>query len=431
MIRNGAALRWFSPPTERQQNRWTISNLPHMEQNPVQPTNNASVRPFRVNVAEDRLRHIRRRVRDYRWDALAEPPDTADWRYGPPAAWMRELCAYWTDGYDWRVQERAMNARPHFVTTINGVDLHYVHERGSGPRPRPLLIAHGWPYSFHSYTHLVDSLCHPERHGGRVEDAFSVVIPSYPGYDFSARPAAPLGPRAVAFLFDELMGRLGYARYVVHGGDWGAHITSLLGFHRPARVAGIHTMALALREAGAEQLTGRIPPDASAEQQAFVADEYTRWQQEGAYSQLHATKPAKLAYAMLDSPVGVAAWIIEAFHAWSDRSERAFEELFTRDQLLTEVMLYLVTDAFPTSTWIYGAKRQEEATLPPGRRVEVPTAVAAFRDPVFPMPPRAVAEKSHHVVRYEELPRGGHFPFYEAPELLVEDLRAFCRQLAG
>ncbi len=404
--------------------------MPNMKQNPVHPTRDTSMRPFRVNIAEDRLSSIQQRVKAYRWNALSEPLGADVWRYGPPIAWMRELCAYWAESYDWRVQEQAMNTVPHFLTTVSGVDLHFVHERGSGTNPRALLVAHGWPYSFHSYTHLVDQLCHPERHGGRIEDAFSVVIPSYPGYDFSARPAEPMGPRAIAFLFDELMGRLGYDRYVVHGGDWGAHITSLLGFHRPERVEGIHTMALALRESGAEQLTGKTPPDASEEEKAFVADEYARWQQEGAYSQLHATKPVKLAYAMLDSPVGVAAWIIEAFYAWSDQTERSFEDLFTRDQLLTEVMLYLVTDAFPTSTWIYGAKRQEERTLPPGRRVEVPTAVAAFRDPVFPMPPRAVAEKSHHVVRYAQLPRGGHFPFYEAPDLLVEDLRAFSRHLA-
>lgn len=322
-----------------------------------------------------------------------------------------------------------MNAVPHFMVEVEGVDLHFVHERGSGPSPMPLLIAHGWPYSFHSYSHLVDRLAHPERHGGSANEAFDVIVPSYPGYDFSQRPAAPMGPRAVALMFDALMQRLSYDDYLVHGGDWGAHVTSLLGFHRPDCVAGIHTTAIALRDATAEQLTGEVGQDATAEEQAFVADEVRRWRHEGAYSQLHATKPAKLAYAMVDSLVGVAAWIVEAFHAWSDLRHTAFEDLFTPDQLLTEVMLYLVTDAFPTSTWIYGAKRNEEMTLPPGRRVEVPTAVAAFQDPVFPTPPRAVAEKSHRVVRYVDMAHGGHFPFYEAQDLLVNDLRSFLLQL--
>ena len=381
--------------------------------------------PYRIDVATARLDMIQDRVRAFRWDALSEPADASDWRYGPPLIFMRELCDYWLTHYDWRQQEHAMNALPHFLTTLDDLDIHFIHEQGSGPNPAPLLIAHGWPYSFHSYDGMIDQLAHPERHGGRVEDAFSVVIPSYPGYDFSSRPREPMGPLAIAFLFNKLMTRLGYDRYIVHGGDWGAHITSLLGLHLPDRMVGIHSTALVLREAGAEQLSGKVPSDASDEQRAFAASEYEIWQREGAYSQLHATKPAKLGYAMMESPVGLAAWIVEAFHAWSDRRKRSFAELFTFDQLLTEVMLYLVTDAFPTSTWIYGAKRHEAMTLGPDQRVEVPTGLAAFPDPVFPMPPRQMAQRSHNVVQYTEMSLGGHFPFYEAPDLLIEDLRNF------
>ena len=386
----------------------------------------SSILPYRIDVAAARLDNIRDRVRAFRWDAWSEPADAGDWRYGPPIAFMRELCAYWLNHYDWGRQERAMNALPQFITRINEVDIHFIHERGSGPNPAPLLIAHGWPYSFHSYDGIVDQLAHPERHGGRAEDAFSVVIPSYPGYDFSSRPHEPMEPLAIAFMFDKLMVKLGYDRYLVHGGDWGAHITSLLGFHLSDHVMGIHSTALVLREAGAQQLTGEVPSDASDEERAFVAKEYAIWKREGAYSQLQATKPAKLGYAMMDSPVGLAAWIVEAFHAWSDRRKRSFAELFTFNQLLTEVTLYLVTDAFPTSIWIYGAaKRREITTLPPGQRVNVPTGLAAFPDPVFPMPPRQVAQRSHNVVQYTEMPFGGHFPFYEAPDLLIKDLRNF------
>ena len=389
------------------------------------------IHPFQVHVPAAVIERIRDRVSGFRWEAWTEPNDADDWRYGPPAAFMRELCAYWTDAYNWRAQEWAMNARSQFLTVMDGIDLHFVHERGSGSAPTPLLIAHGWPYSWRSYDALVGPLAHPEQHGGRADDAFSVVVPSYPGYAFSSRPARPMGPLATALLFDRLMARLGYDRYLVHGGDWGAHVTSLLGFHRPERVIGIHSTALCVREAGAEQLTGETPPDADEEQRSFIADEMGIWRREGAYSQLQATKPAKLGYAMLDSPVGAAAWIIEAYHAWSDRSERSFAELFSFDSLLTEVMVYLVTDTLPTSSWIYGAKRFEAATLPPGRRVEVPTALAAFPDPVFPMPPRHMAERSHRVVRYTTMAQGGHFPFYEAPDLLIDDLRAFRRQVAS
>jgi pimeloyl-ACP methyl ester carboxylesterase len=386
-------------------------------------------RPFRIEVPEARLKAIQERVLAFRWDSWTEPADVGDWRYGPPAAYMRELCSYWARRYDWRSQEEIMNRRARFTTHIDGLDLHFVSEQGSGSKPVPLLIAHGWPYSFHSYDGLIDRLAHPERYGGNAEEAFTVVVPSYPGYDFSSRPQQPMGPCAIALVFDKLMERLGHDRYMVHGGDWGAHITSLLGFHRPERVLGIHSTALALREAGAEQLSGQVPGDATDDERAFINSEYDLWQQEGAYSQLHATKPAKLGYAMLDSPVGVAAWIIEAFHAWSDRRQRTFQEIFTPDQLLTEVMLYLVTDAFPTSTWIYGAKKQEEMTLPAGKRVMVPTALAAFPDPVFPMPTRETALKSHNVVQYTEMPFGGHYPFYEAPDLLVDDLRKFRKRV--
>ena len=385
----------------------------------------SSILPYRIAVAMERLNFIRDRVRAFRWNALSEPADAGDWRYGPPLTFMRELCDYWLNHYDWREQEDAMNELAHFHTNLDDLDIHFIYEQGSGPNPAPILIAHGWPYSFHSYDGLIGRLAHPELHGGRVEDAFSIVVPSYPGYDYSSRPRDPMGPLAIAFLFNKLMARLGHDRYIVHGGDWGAHITSLLGLHLPERVVGIHSTALVLREAGAEQLSGKVPSDASDEQRAFAASEYAIWQREGAYSQLHATKPAKLAYAMMDSPVGSAAWIVEAFHAWSDRRERSFAELFTFDQLLTEVMLYLVTDAFPTSTWIYGGKRHEATTLEPGWRVDVPTGLAAFPDPVFPMPPRQVAERSHNVVQYTEMPFGGHFPFYEAPDLLIKDLRDF------
>jgi pimeloyl-ACP methyl ester carboxylesterase len=393
------------------------------------PDDSSIPRPFQLEVSDETLERIRERVGVYRWDVMPEPLNAGNWRHGPPVSFMRELCLYWKDGYDWRAQERLINAVPHYKAKVQGLDIHFVHERGSGVAPRPLLIAHGWPYSFHSYGPLVERLAHPERHGGRLEDAFSVVIPSYPGYDFSERPTMPMGPCAIALLFDDLMDILGYDRYVVHGGDWGAHVTSLLGLHRPERVAGIHSLGIALRDASAEQLTGNVASSASNEEKSFVASEMTMWSGEGAYSQIHATKPAKLAFAMMDSPVGVAAWIVEAFHAWSDRRDRPFSEIFTRDQLLTEIMLYLVTDAFATSIWIYGAKHSEEMTIPAGRRVEVPTGLSSFPDPVFPMPPRAVAEKSHNVVHYSTMGAGGHFPFYEAPDALIEEIRTFSRLL--
>lgn len=388
--------------------------------------------PFWVAVEQGKLDAIVRRVREFPWGAFTVPPGADEWRYGPSPAFMRELCAHWIERYDWRGQEAAINAVPQFTTQVSGASLHFVHERGSGPSPRPLLIVPGWPYSFHSYSNTVERLAHPERFGGRVEDAFSVVIPSIPGFGFSGRPAAPMGPRRVAELFDNLMvGTLGYERYMAHGGDWGAPIVDFLGFSRPEHITGVHLTMVLVRADGAPALSGKMAPGASEAEQAFAGAEIAVWVKEGAYAQLAATKPLSPAYAMADSPVGIAAWIVEAFHAWSDRREQPFEALFSHDQLLTEVMLYLVSGSFGTSTWIDAADEQEQFyTVPLGKRIEVPVGIAAFPDPVFLPVPREIAEKSHNVVHYTVMPRGGHFPFYEVPELLVDDLRKFATAIA-
>jgi len=385
------------------------------------------MRSFRVSVPNTVLDRIRRKVREYSWDDFVAPADASDWRYGPPPTWMRGLCEYWSSHYDWRAQEAAINALPQFIADVDGRSLHFVHERGSGAAPRPLLLVHGWPYSFNSYARLVERLAHPERFGGREEDAFSVVVPSLPGYGFSDRPLTPIGPLRIAEIFDRLMTEvLGYEHYVVHGGDWGSAIAEMLGFYHAARVDGIHLTMLSVRHHGAAPRTNDVPFDATAEERAFASREASLWRDESAYARIHATKPLKLAYAMADSPVGAAAWIVEAFHAWADLRNRRFDDVFTRDGLLTEVMLYLVNGAFNASTWIYVAEVREKAvTLPAGERIEVPVAIAAYSDPVFPAVPRAVAELSHNVVLYTEMDDGGHFPFYEAPEALLQNLFAF------
>ncbi len=391
-----------------------------------------SLTPFHLHVPDTTLHRIRERVASFRWADFHEPADAGDWRYGPPAAWMRDLCAHWVDRYDWRDAENALNVFPHFMTDIDGQRLHIIHERGSGPSPRPLLLIHGWPYSFASYVHLIEPLAHPERFGGREADAFTVVVPSLPGYDFSPPPTTPVGPQHIAALLDRLMtDTLGHERYLVHGGDWGSATAEMLGFHHPEHVAGLHLTMLSVRHHGAPPRTGDVPASASEDERAFATREAELWKDESAYARIQATKPLKLAYGMSDSPVGVAAWIAEAFHAWSDIRQRSFDDAIPRNRLLTEIMLYLVTDSFNPSTWIYVAEgREAYQTLPRGSRIDVPVALAAYPDPVFPMPPRTVAERSHSVVRYTEMPNGGHFPFYEAADPLLDDLRAFARSLA-
>lgn len=388
--------------------------------------------PFRVDVPQARLDQILRKVRDFPWQAADMPADGGDWRYGPPHRYLRDLCACWTGPYDWRRQEAAMNRWPHFTAEVDGTVLHFVHERAGSPNRPPLLLLHGWPYSFYSFLPLIEPLAHPERTGGDPESGFDVIVPSLPGYAFSGKPDRPMGPLRMAALINKLMTEvLGYGRYAAHGGDWGGDIASLLGFHHAGHVAGLHVNTLMLRSADAPMASGVVPPGSSREVQEFAQREKELFTREGAYAMVQGSKPLTLAYAMADSPVGVAAWIVEKFHAWSDRRRRPFEQLFSQDQLLTEVMLYLVTDSFGTATWLYPTMQQDlaAALLPEGQRVEVPVALAAFPDPVFPPPPRALAERSHNVVRYREMPGGGHFPFYEATDMLVEDLRAFAGSL--
>ncbi|MBW0445118.1 epoxide hydrolase [bacterium M00.F.Ca.ET.228.01.1.1] len=390
-----------------------------------------SLIPFRVNIPDEDLARIGERIKSFRWDHFLEPYEATEWRYGPPAAWMRTLCNYWLTDYQWRDAERNINTVEHCLAKIGDQEIHVIHERGSGACPRPLLLVHGWPYSFASYLHLIEPLAHPERFGGNRDDAFSVVIPSLPGFGFSPPPVAPVGPRRIASIFNQLMtDTLGYDEYLVHGGDWGSAVAEMLGLHHPANIRGIHLTMLSVRHHGAAPRTGSVGAAPGPTERSFAAREAELWKNESAYARIQATKPLKLAYSMFDSPVGVAAWIAEAFHAWSDLSQRPFSDAISMDRLLTEIMLYLVTDNFGPSTWIYVAEQLEGyQTLAQGQRIDVPVALAAYRDPVFPMPPREVASLSHSVVRYTTMPTGGHFPFYEDPDALTDDLRDFARQL--
>jgi microsomal epoxide hydrolase len=389
--------------------------------------------PFTIKIPDATLTRIQDRVAAFRWEAFAEPDDADDWRYGPPRAFMRSLCEHWLTHYDWRASERNMNTLPHFTTVVDSQTLHLVLERGSGPSPQPLLLLHGWPYSFHSFSALVAQLAHPERFGGHEREAFTVIVPSLPGYGFSPPPAFPTGPRWIANLLDQIMvTMLGFDQYLVHGGDWGSATACMLGLHHAGHVAGLHLNMSSVRHHGAPPRSNRCPDDASEEERAFAALEHSLWQKESAYARIQATRPLKLAYAMADSPVGIAAWIAEAFHAWADLRHRSFEDAIPRDALLDEIMLYLVTDTANPSSWIYVAEGIENyQSLPEGRRIEAPTAFAAYPDPVFPMPPRAVLERAHRVVRHTVMPQGGHFPFYEDPAGLLGDLRQFASDLRG
>ena len=268
---------------------------------------------------------------------------------------------------------------------------------------------------------MIEPLAFPSRHGGRVEDAFDLVIPSLPGYGFSGKPDTPIGARMAARLFDTLMREvLGYPRYRAQGGDWGAGVTAWLALDHAASVEAIHLNYLL------------VQPDASpetAEEKAWKAALDANQQALGAYAMLQGTKPQSLAYAMVDNPVAQAAWLVERFHDWADLRERNFEQVFSFDQLLTDVMIYVMNDAFVSATWLYaGALGEGVRRMPEGRRVEVPTAFAAYPDPRAPAPPRSWVERGYALSRWSPQPRGGHFAAMEQPGPFVDDLRAWGRE---
>lgn len=375
--------------------------------------------PFSVAIADETLESVYSRVASYPWH---EMPDDGGWSYGTNLEYMRELADYWVSDFDWRKQEAAINRFQHFKAPVGEIDLHFIHEIGSGDNPKPLLISHGWPGTVVEFNEIIEPLAHPERFGGNIDDAFTVVAPSLPGFGFSGRPPRPYGPRKMAEVFNTLMTDvLGYDRYIAQGGDWGGAISSWLGYEHVACRA-IHINILTMRHPDGPQ---------TAEEQAW-SDKFDLDQQsEDGYRTQQGTKPQTLSYAMNDSPVGVAAWILEKFNSWSDTVGDDVESAHSKDELLTNIMIYIVTRTFNTASWIYYGRREEGGRVlsPEGRRVEVPTGCALFPQELLAWPPRSYAERIYNVKRWTEMPRGGHFGAMEEPQLFMEDLRAFVREL--
>ena len=379
-----------------------------------------SPKPFRVAVPEETLERIRAKVADYIWHYM---PDDGGWSYGANLDYMKELCAYWLDEFDWRAQEAVLNRFPQFTVPVEGIDIHFIHEKGSGPAPTPLLISHGWPGSVAEFRNVIEPLAHPERFGGDVADAFDVVAPSLPGFGFSGRPSRPMGPRGMANVFAKLMTEgIGYDSYVAQGGDWGGAVSSWLGYEHAPACKAIHINILTMRHPDGPQ---------GAEEEAWEARFEEEQVMENGYRTIQATKPQTLSYAMNDSPVGVAAWITEKFNSWSHTDGDDIESAHTKDELLTNIMIYIVTGTFNSASWIYYGRREEGGRLlsPEGRRVEVPTGCALFPEELLAWPPRSYAERIYNITHWTEMPRGGHFGAMEEPELFVEDVRAFVRTL--
>jgi len=383
-------------------------------------TSMTPIKPFYLDIPDETIAHIKSRVAEYPWH---EMPDDGGWDYGVNMNYLKEFCAYWAKDYDWQKHQTAINRFSHFKAPVDGIDLHFIHEKGSGDNATPLIISHGWPGTIVEFLDFIDLLAHPEKYGGDIDDAFDVVAPSLPGFGFSGRPPRPYGPRKMARVFNTLMTKtLGYDSYVAQGGDWGGAISSWLGYEHAPACKAIHINILTMRHKDGPQTP----------EEHLWADQFEHDQiMENGYRTQQATRPQTLSYAMMDSPVGVAAWILEKMNSWSDTVGNDVESVYTKDQLLTNIMVYIVTRTFNTASWIYYGRREEGGRLlsPEGKRVEVPTGCALFPAELLAWPPRSYAERIYNVTQWTEMPRGGHFAAMEQPDLLIQDIRKFVRSI--
>ncbi|MGZ4887342.1 MAG: epoxide hydrolase family protein [Candidatus Aminicenantales bacterium] len=382
----------------------------------------AEIKPFEVSWSDAAVEAVLAKVRAYDWPPIPEVPD--GWAYGCDGAWLRGLCDHWTGGYDWRAAVADLNRFPQFTARVEDFDLHFLHVVGEAGGRRPLIVTHGWPGSHYEFWGVIEKLAFPSRFGGKAEDAFDLVVPSLPGFGFSSKPVRPIGQRTTARLFNTLMTQvLGYPTYRAQGGDWGAMVTSWLGRDHGPHARAIHLNMLGFRPHGGPQGEAEI---AWATRQAGMMDVM------GAYFRLQVSKPQSIAWMGAGNPVGQAAWITERFHDWSDLSKKqTLDEAYGKDRLLTNIMLYVMTGSFATGAWYYrGLVEEGGLAFEPGERCETPTAFANFPgEPLYQAPPRSFAERAYNIVRWTDMPRGGHFAAMEEPDLFVDEVRDWARSL--
>ena len=374
-----------------------------------------AITPFTIDIPDEDLADLKRRLEETRWPD--EIPGSG-WDYGSNLAYVKELCGYWRDVYDWRAHERMLNEFPQFKADVDGLDIHFIHVKGKGPNPMPLVITHGWPSSFFEMHKVIGPLSDPASHGGDPADAFDVVAPSLPGYGFSdhARERG-MDTKAIAALWVKLMEQLGYERFGSQGGDWGAGVTTALGVNHPERMIGVH-LNMVTAQIDEEKLT--------PEQRAWWEDLKAYRQEEWGYVHLQGTKPQTVSYGLNDSPSGLAAWIVEKWRRWSDCGGDV-ERSYTKDELLTNISVYWFTQSISSSMRLYKETFRGSTTPRPSPRIEVPTGVATFKE--ANRPPRVLAEHAYNLKRWTDMEQGGHFPAMENPGGLVHEVREFFRPL--
>lgn len=380
-------------------------------------------REFQIDISDDALDDLRRRVTQTKWPASVDPEG---WDDGSSLRFMRELVDYWQGEFDWRAQETRLNLLPHFVAEIDGFKIHYIHVKGRGPSPTPLIMTHGWPGSFLEMEHVIPLLTDPGAHGGDPEDAFDLIVPALPGYAFSsAPPKAGISPFEIAGLWHKLMLGLGYTSFGAQGGDIGAAVSSWLAFRFPKDVVGIHLNYIP--GSFSPPIGDGLPP--LTPQEAEFKKVAAEWaDKEGAYAHVQGTKPQTLAYGLSDSPVGLAAWIVEKFRSWSDCDGNVLD-VFSMDTLLTEISLYWFSGSLDASFRLYKESRAHPLSFKKGERILPPVAISHFAKEL-PQPPRSWVERVYNVVRWSEHAAGGHFAAMEKPDELVADIRSHFRALS-
>ena len=374
------------------------------------------IRPFRIEASDAELEELRRRLRATRWP---ERETVEDWSQGIPLAYVREVCEYWAEKYDWRAREARLNAFPQFRTTLDGLGIHFLHVRSPHADAIPLVMTHGWPGSIVEFQKVIGPLSDPTAHGGEARDAFHVVCPSLPGYAFSDKPEqAGWGAERIGAAWAELMSRLGYERYVAQGGDWGALVTTQIGIQDTEHCAGIHINMVAGRP-DPEQLG-----DLTEQEKGALASlqHYNDW--DSGYSKQQSTRPQTLGYGLVDSPAGQAAWILEKFWAWTDCDGHP-ENALTRDELLDNVMLYWLPAVGASSARLYWESFR--GGLPD--EVRVPTGCSIFPKEIMRSSRRWAEKRYPNIVYWNELDKGGHFAAFEQPEIFTNELRACFRKV--
>ena len=375
---------------------------------------------FKLNVSDNILKEINLKVKNYPWH---EMPDDGGWEYGTNLDYMKEISDYWVNKFNWKKHETEINKFSNYTTDVDGIKIHYILEKGSGSKAMPLLLMHGWPGSIVEFLHIIEKLAHPEKFGGKEEDAFDVIIPSLPGFGFSGRPTRPIGPRKMSEILNNLMVKnLGYKNYLAQGGDWGATICNWLAYDHSKTCKAIHINCL----------TMRLPDGPQTQEEKDWQNKFDKDQimQDG-YRTQQATKPQTLSYSMMDSPVGIAAWILEKMYFWSDLKNKDLESIYSKDILLANIMVYIITKTFNTASWIYYGRREEGGRFFPKNftQIKTPTGIAMFPAEMSEWPPKSYLDRIFNIKQLTKMPKGGHFAAMEQPDLFIQDVVKFARTI--